>query len=364
MKLLCGSILTCLILLIVSCSSQPLLDQEGCLPGTPFILGPDGGEFKFEQWAFSVKPGNLKEPTLFTAKQCPNKDFNHKITHHFVGTESGDIVTVEATHPINPAYPTIKIELASKEISADSINLLACQTANSGDDARQLITTNHLEALTPAFGMEPTVSSKCYTATFSSLAADDGGYTAWFSTLQSAFDQVTTVAGETLDQYMAAVENFAQETYKIYVSSCYTCKATANFLINKITCSGLAVGEFKKAGCMAAIAGLSLGTGALLSSVICAGLIWTLDGLEKKLAGKTITDLCNDSFGFTPLANNLKTQICDLCNTYMPSFNCTLDDTSKAVCPKLACKDILYEESCSTDPEGCIWTIGNQCAKK
>ena len=365
MKLLCGSILTCLILLMVSCSGQPLLDQEGCLPGTPFILGPNGGEFKFEQWAFSVKPGNLKEPTLFTAKQCPEKDFNHKITHHFVGTESGDIVTVEATHPVNPTYPTIKIELASKEISADSINLLACQTANPGDDARQLITTNHSEALNPAFGMEPTASSKCYTTTFSSLAADDGGYSAWFTTLQSDFGKLTIQAGETLSQYITAVETFAQEKYTTYVSSCYACKAATNFLIGQITCSGLVVGDLKKAGCMAVITGASLGTGALFSAVICAGLGWALDELQKKMTGTTLVSLCHDITGVTPIANNLKTEVCTLCNTYMPSFNCTIDDTSTpATCPKLACKDILYEESCSTDPEGCVWTVDNRCAKK
>ncbi len=362
MKLFCNLILSSLILLVLSCSGQPILDQEGCLPGTPFILGPDGGEFELEQWVFSVKPGDLKEATLFTAKQCPAKDFNHKITHQFIGTESEDIVTVEATHPIDPDYPTIKIELNNKNIPEDSLELTACQTANPGDDARQLIVTNQVQALIPIFGVEPTAMSKCYAVEFS-LAADDQAYTAWFSTLQSAFDKVKTYSGETLSQYMAYIEKFANEKYEKHISTCYACKISASYLIDKFTCSGQFVGDFKKLGCMAAIGTISAGVGTLFSGVICSGFSYLFDQLSGKIAGTTLTKLCNTAAGIDIITNNLKSEVCSICNTYMPTYNCTVDDNPNKQCPKLDCKDIFDEGSCKIDPQGCIWKT-EKCAKK
>ncbi len=362
LQLLCSLIVTSLIILASSCSGPVALDIEGCLPGKPFILGPNGGNFTVEQWIFSVPPNTLKSPTVFTAKECPEKDFGHKITHQFVGTESGNIVTVEAIHPTDPNYPTIKIEVAATGITADSINLTACQTANPGDDAQQLIVTNHKEALTPKFGMKPTATTKCYTTEFS-LAADDGGYTAWFSTLTSVLDKAKTYSGETLSKYMAAVEGFAQEKYEKYISTCYACKQTASYLINKITCSGLIVGDLKKYGCMAAIGAFTVGVGTLFSGVICSGLSWLFDEIQRKMTGVTLVDLCNTLTGQTNFINNAKSEICSLCNTYMPTFNCTVSDVSQATCPVLACKDILDPDACNIDPQGCR-TIDNQCYKK
>jgi hypothetical protein len=187
-------------------------------------------------------------------------------------------------------------------------------------------------------------------------------YTTWFSTLQSAFNQVKTYSGETLDAYMTAIEKFAMEKYELYITSCFACKTTANYLIEQISCSGLIISNLKKAGCMTAIGAFSSGVGILYSGVICSGLSYLFDQLSGKITGTTLTELCNSTTGIAAIVNNMKSQICSLCNTYMPTFNCYPEDDSKKVCPQLACKDILHEEGCSFDPQGCVWTEG-KCAK-
>ncbi|MBN4077508.1 hypothetical protein JYT19_01210 [Sulfobacillus acidophilus] len=298
-----------------------------------FTLGPKGGTFKYGQWTFKAKKGAFVVPTEFQVESCTEASKEYKIEHKFLGSKDNKIYTALISYSASQKYPPVAIEAPDGfGLTTDGV-FTACINTDGTDKAKGLLVVNRAsQFLSPDFENTPTDTENCFALNDvpEASAADDSG---WLTTLVTAGESAYGSVANQLSNFVDIAKEKTGNILTKFASSCFACEKAGSIIVDKFTCRTLTSG-LKSTACHAAIGVVTSGAGIAFSGVICKGILWAADKLQKKYFGKNDADACNEAIGIKSFSDGLKSEVCSLCNTYIPKFNCT-DEATDDICPKV-----------------------------
>jgi hypothetical protein len=278
--------------------NAPVVDNEGCLPPQTFVFGPSGGKQKWQHLQLEIAPGALKEDTPFTLQHCPQAKLTHTLTHQFIG-QSGKLYSLDVDYPTSEEYEPFKISIPNGTPIATELGIKACFLPNADDDATEFMVMNTEGIATPKVDVDFKQDRACVIVP---------------TAISGLYDKISNWA--------SGIYTKTGDLIVKYVSVYQACKYVSNTLVDASTCkwitNGLSVGA-----CYAAFSN-ALGSldayGKLapyLKSGVCAGVIASLQELNRQFTGTTLGDLCNKILGETKYEAQAKTKVgTDCCRNF------------------------------------------------